>query len=185
MKAALEGAEAIFEDGCSQYNMVPRPVPGDKTATTRPPDVKDESHLPPKTPNGRIENPCNFERNGWHYYSETPIIGAGYSATGSSTNKSSSSAGNAGHSVPTNYIDNEKCSYDYRPPSSSSFAPTASSSATPTSSSSSVNAPQEGKRCLYNGVIYYIRNGNVYSLDGRNVPAETRNAVLRQCGIIS
>jgi hypothetical protein len=53
----------------------------------------------------------------------------------SSAANSSSSAGNAGHSVPANYIDNEKCSADYRPPSSSSLTPTASSSATPASSS--------------------------------------------------
>jgi hypothetical protein len=28
-------------------------------------------------PNGRIENPCNFEQKGTHYYSETPIMGRG------------------------------------------------------------------------------------------------------------
>jgi hypothetical protein len=86
MQAALEAAEAFFEDGCSQYNMAPRSVASDKTATTRAPDVRDESLLPPKVPNGRIENPCNFERNGWHYYSETPIMGRGSNIKDSSSN---------------------------------------------------------------------------------------------------
>jgi hypothetical protein len=44
MQAALEGAEAIFEDDRSQYNMEPSSVAPDKTAVARPHGVKNEQY---------------------------------------------------------------------------------------------------------------------------------------------
>jgi hypothetical protein len=171
LQAALEAAEAIFEDNSQQQNIPPMKqteVPASSTAVAQyQPKFPQSTHPQPHVNTQTTHQGQRLHSQEAHYSpAARPKLGQGYQPHDPTQNNTeheeednkpinkdarqthcennpyfvdlagqckSSSATNQSSS--SEYMDDEKCTENYRPPSSSSFTPTASSSATPASSS--------------------------------------------------